>query len=124
MHRLLWILQIVLGVYFIAVGLTHFIVPPGLPAMMSWMYDLSPALHAISGTAEVLGGLGLILPGVTRIQPRLTTFAALGLLMVMLLAAAWHAQRGEYQNIAGNVIMAGLLAFIAYGRMRLRPLAA
>lgn len=124
MHRLLWVLQIVFGVYFVLVGVSHFIVPPGLPAAMSWMYDLSWELHVVSGSAEILGGLGLILPGVTRIQPRLTTFAALGLMVVMLLAVAYHVQRAEYQNIAGNVVMAGAMAFVAYGRSRLRPLIA
>lgn len=124
MHRLLWALQIAFGAYFVLVGVSHFIVPAGLPQPMAWMYDLSPTLHAVSGAAEILGGLGLILPGLTRIQPRLTTFAALGLLAVMLLAAVWHMQRGEYQNIVGNLIMGGVMAFIAYGRLRLRPLTA
>ncbi|MFA7296714.1 MAG: DoxX family protein [Dehalococcoidia bacterium] len=124
MHRLLWALQIAFGTYFVLVGVTHFIVPAGLPEPMAWMYDLSPTLHTVSGAAEILGGLGLILPGLTRIQPRLTSFAALGLLAVMLLASAWHMQRGEYQNIVGNLIMGGVMAFIAYGRLRLRPLTA
>lgn len=66
MNIVLWVLQVLLGVYFLIVGVIHFIVPPGLPAPMSWMYDLSPGLHWFSGTAEILAGLGLILPGLFR----------------------------------------------------------
>jgi len=122
MNILLWILQFVLGIYFIFTGILHFIVPPGLPAPMAWMYELSPTLHYVSGAAEVLGGLGLILPGLTRIQTRLTSLAALGLVLVMLGAAVWHIQRGEYPNIVMNLILAGLAAFVAYGRWKLSPL--
>ena len=122
MNIVLWILQFVLGIYFIFTGILHFIVPPGLPAPMAWMYELSPTLHYVSGAAEVLGGLGLILPGLTRIQTRLTSLAALGLVLVMLGAAVWHIQRGEYPNIVMNLILAGLAAFVAYGRWKLSPL--
>jgi len=123
MNALLWVLQIFLGVYFFITGVIHFILPPGLPAPMSWMYELSPALHAFSGAAEILAGLGLILPGLTRIQTRLTPLAGLGLVILMLGAAVWHVQRGEYLNIAMNLLLAALAGFIAYGRWRLRPLA-
>ncbi len=68
MNILLWILQIILGIYFTLIGVMHFIVPDGLPAPMAWMYDLSPTLHYISGTAEILGGLGLILPSANSNQ--------------------------------------------------------
>ena len=122
MHRLLWVLQVILGVYFVFIGGMHFMLPPGLPAMMAWMYDLSPTLHLVSGTAEILGGLGLILPAVSGIQVRLGPLAALGLMVVMVLAVAWHLQRGEVQNVPGNLLFASLLAFVAYGRLRLRPL--
>ncbi len=123
MHRLLWGLQIFFGVYFVAIGIVHFIVPPGLPAPMQWMYDLSPTLHYISGAAEILGGLGLILPGLTGIQTRLTPLAATGLAAVMVLAVFWHLQRGETQNVVTNIVLAAIIAFVAYGRWKLRPLA-
>jgi uncharacterized membrane protein YphA (DoxX/SURF4 family) len=122
MNILLWVLQILMGVYFIAIGVLHFVIPPGLPAPMSWMYDLSPALHAISGTAEILGGLGLILPGLFKIQTRLTPLAGVGLALVMILAVFYHLPRGEMQNIATNLVTAAVVGFIAYGRWRLKPL--
>ncbi len=123
-NRTLWILQVVFGVYFIAVGVSHFIVPEGLPGPMDWMYDLSDRQHLLSGTAEILGGLGLILPGLLKIQTKLTTFAAAGLILVMLGAAIWHGGRGEPTNIVQNIIIAGFMAWIAYGRAKKTPLAA
>jgi len=122
MNILLWVLQVLMGIYFTFIGAMHFIVPPGLPAQMAWMYELSPGLHAFSGLAEILGGLGLILPGLTKIQTRLTYFAGAGLVLVMLGALVWHLQRGEVSNIIFNVVLALIVGFIAYGRWRLSPL--
>ena len=122
MNILLWVLQILFGIYFTVIGVIHFTLPSGLPAAMGWMYDLSPAPHYVRGPAEILGGLGLILPGLTRIQTRLTPLAAAGLLLVMIGAIIWHAQRGEMQNIGLNMVLLLVAAFIAYGRWKLRPL--
>ncbi len=123
MNRLLWVLQGLLGVYFFFTGIIHFIVPPGLPAPMAWMYELSPGLHYFSGAAEILASLGLILPGLTRIQTRLTPLAALGLALVMVGAAVWHATRsGEVANIFMNIVLMSLAGFVAYGRWKLSPL--
>lgn len=123
MNILLWVLQIFFGLYFLGVGILHFVLPPGLPAAMAWMYELSPTLHAVSGIAEILGGLGLILPAITRIQTRLVIWAAAGLAVTMVAAAIWHIPRGEVMNIALTLFNAAVLVFIAYGRARLAPLA-
>jgi uncharacterized membrane protein YphA (DoxX/SURF4 family) len=122
MNIFLWILQILLAAFFTINGINHFVLPAGLPERMAWMYDLPPALHYISGTAEVLAALGLVLPGLTRFKTRLTTLAALGLVLVMIGAAAWHLPRGEMANSISNLVLAGLAGFIAYGRWRLSPL--
>jgi putative oxidoreductase len=122
LNRSLWGLQIVLGVYFMLVGVVHFVVPGGLPGLLSWMYELPDALHIISGTADILGGLGLILPGLSRIQPGLTVWAAAGLLIVMIPAAFWHLGRGELVNVLINLALVGLLGFLVYGRARRSPL--
>lgn len=119
----LWILQVVLGIYFIAVGILHFVVPEGLPDVMEWMYDLSDTMHVISGTAEILGGIGLILPSLTRIRPELTVWAAVGLMVVMAGAAVYHIGREEWQSLPGNLLTLAVLAFIAYGRWKLEPIA-
>lgn len=122
MNILLWVLQVGLGVFFLFTGIQHFVLPPGLPAQMAWMYDLPTVLHVISGAAEILIALGLILPGLTRIQTQLTPLAAAGLVVVMLGAAVWHFPRAEYLNIVMNLVIAAVAAFVAYARWRLAPL--
>jgi len=121
MGTLLWILQWIFGIYFLVTGVMHFSVPPGLPAAMAWMYDLSAGLHYFSGTAEILGGLGLILPGLTKIKTWLTPLAGAGLVLVMVGAMVYHIQRGEVVNIGMNLILAAVSAFIAYGRWKIKP---
>jgi putative oxidoreductase len=122
MNVLLWVLQIALAIYFFFTGIIHFSPPPGLPQPMAWMYDLSAPLHYISGAAEILAAIGLVLPSVTRIQPRLTPLAAMGLVVVMLLAAVFHLLRGEFPNIIMNLLLAAVAGFVAYGRTRLKPI--
>ena len=123
-NKVLWALQILLGIQFVAVGILHFVVPEGLPATLDWMYDLSDTLHVITGIAEILGGLGLILPAATRIMPELTVLAAAGLVLVMVGAVIYHLGRGEVVNVVGNVILGGLAAYIAYGRWKREPIRA
>jgi uncharacterized membrane protein len=122
MNRALWILQIVFGLYFIAIGVVHFVLPSDLPDQMAWMYELSDSMHIIAGTLEILGGFGLILPSVTRIRPVLTPSAAGGLALLMVAAAIWHAQQGHGSNIPMNMVFAGLMAAVAYGRFRVSPI--
>ena len=110
------------GAIFILAGVTHLVLPDGLPGPMSWMYDLSDPAHTVAGIAEILGGLGLILPGLTKIRPGLTVFAAAGLILVMVGAVAWHLTRGEAQQAVQNLIIAGALTYLAYGRWKLSPL--
>ena len=101
----------------------HFIVPDGLPDPMSWMYEGDDTVHAAAGVAEILGGLGLILPGLTGIRPELAAFAAVGLVIVMKGAIIWHSGRGEAFSIGQNILYTVVLGFIAYGRWKLAPLA-
>ena len=78
-NSVLWVLQVFLGVYFISIGIVHFVLPADLPATMAWMYELNDNAQIFIGIVEMLGGLGLILPSVTRIRPELTVYAAAGL---------------------------------------------
>lgn len=122
LNRFLWMLQWVFGLYFIGVGVLHLTVPDGLPELLSWMYELNDTLHAILGTVEILGGVGLILPALTRVRPDLAVAAALALIGVMAGALVWHIGRDETSNITANILNIAFLGFIAFGRVRLRPL--
>ena len=122
MNKGLWAAQIVGAIFFLYVGVLHFIVPEGLPEPFAWMYDLSDSMHYLTGTAEILGGLGLILPAVSRIQPKLVPLAAGGLALLMVGAVIYHVGREEYSNVGSNVVWILVMAFIAYGRGKVLPI--
>ena len=122
MNVTLWILQGMLAVIFAIAGVTHFLPPEGLPEAMRGVAEMPAGVPYFIGAVEILAVLGLILPGLTGIQPRLTPLASAGLILVMVGAIVWHAQREEFPNIVLNVILALIAAFVAYGRWRLRPL--
>lgn len=122
MHKRLWVAQLVVGLFFVIVGVLHFVVPDGLPARMAWMYDLSGPMHLFTGIVEVLGGLGLILPGLTKVASWLTPLAATGLGLLMAGAIVWHVGRGETPNVVVNLVLIIVLAYIAWGRWRLHLL--
>ena len=76
------------------------------------------------GICELAGVAGLILPSAFRIFPKLTAWAATGLLGIMMLAAPYHIERGEY-GVAGVPVVLGVLAaFVAWGRFRAAPIQA
>lgn len=124
MNIALWIVQILLALVFLGAGFSKAFLPiEDLGAQMAWVLDVSPWLMVrLPGWAEVAGALGLVLPSVTRIQPRLTPVAAAGLALVMLLAAIFHLSRGEFDDIIPNIVLMLLTGFVAYGRWKLAPI--
>jgi hypothetical protein len=88
-----------------------------------WLSAVPQNLIIFIGVCEFLGGVGLILPAITGVKPKLTPFASLGLTLVMILAAIFHVVRGEYNFVLVNVVLGGVAAFIAYGRLFARPIA-
>jgi hypothetical protein len=73
------------------------------------------------GVAEVLGALGLVLPGLLGIRPGLTPLAAAGLVIIMIGATVVTLTGGMVAVALMNVVVALLAAFVAYGRWRLAP---
>lgn len=83
---------------------------------MSWVASVPRPLVTFIGVAELLGGLGLLLPWLTGIATFLTPLAAAGLVLTMLLAAGFHLRRGELQAVPVNLIFLCMAAFVSYGR--------
>ena len=99
MSLALWIVQALLATLFVFSGVMKLVMPVEemtrqMPGMPGWF------LHVI-GVCEMLGGLGLLLPGLFRIRTGLTPLAAAGLVVPLVVGL--------------------LLAFVAWGRWRLAP---
>lgn len=117
MNIVLWIIQVLLAAAFGMAGFTKLSQPlDALSGMMPWVTAMPALVVRFIGAAEVAGALGLILPRATKIQPQLTAYAGVGLALIMLLAALFHASRGELGNIAPPVVLFVLSALVAYGR--------
>src|SRR5713101_5336951 len=75
---------------------------------------ITPGLAAFIGFAEIVGGLGIVLPMATNIAPSLSLWAAVGLSTIMLLAIGFHLRRHE--SAVAPVILLLLAVFVVFGR--------
>jgi len=118
MNIVLWIIQILLTLLFLFAGGTKlFMSEAALKQMAPPNSIVLPIiLLRFIGLCEVLGALGLILPGVTRIRRGLTPLAACGLLIIMI-GAVVITVMGLGVAAAITPLVAGVLcAVVAYGR--------
>ena len=123
MNIALWIVQALLALAFVLAGSMKLFQPIAtLSKSMNWTGELPAWQVRGIGLAELLGGLGLILPGVTHIAPWLTPLAALGLVIAMLSAVIFHLVRRETPRMAPSLILGLLTLVVLYGRFALAPL--
>jgi hypothetical protein len=117
----LWIAQVFLAVFFgLASGAPKFFLPP---EMLGMPIPLPMPFLKFIGAAEVLGALGLLLPGLLHTRPGLTPLAAMGLVLLTLCAAVYQLMAGQPANAVFALVMGLIAAFVAYGRWRLAPFA-
>ena len=117
MNIALWILQVLLAVYFLWHGWLLVAPPAELVELLNAQF--APWFRIFVGVAELLAAVGLILPGLTRILPWLTAWAAAGLMIVTASATGLHLSRGE----TGSAISAAV-TFVAYMRWKVKPILA
>jgi hypothetical protein len=84
MNYALWIVQGLLALIFLFAGGVKLVMPL---AALTEQTPLPGLLVRFIGVAELLGAIGLILPGLLRIRPGLTPLAAMGLVSIMNSAA-------------------------------------
>lgn len=124
LHISLWAVQGMLALFFGFTGVIKVITPYAeLATQMPWVSAVPAFLPLIVGVAEIAGAAGLLFPALLRIKPQLTPFAAVGLVLVMLPATVLHISRGEFEIVPITLILGGLAAFVAWGRMKRVPIA-
>ena len=113
---LLWIIQGLLALVFMFAGVMKFIMPI---EEMTKQVPLPGLFLRFIGVAEVLGAIGLILPGLLRIRPGLTPLAAAGLAIITVGATVVTLMIGGGATALFPLVVALLSAFVAYSRWRL-----
>ena len=116
----LWIVQILLALLFLFSGGTKLVMPieemtKGMPIVLPGWF-----LRFI-GVCEVLGGLGLVVPWLVGIQPRLTPLAAACLVIIMIGATVITIMMGDLATALIPLVVGVLAAWVAYGRSRSVP---
>jgi hypothetical protein len=121
----LWVAAVALALlYAMSVYMKLFMSQAELIQMgLLWVETAPMALVRFIGTVELLGIIGLILPAATRIMPKLTVYAAIGLTAIQALAIPFHMIRGEFAVLPFNLIYLGLAILIIWGRTNKAPIA-
>jgi uncharacterized membrane protein YphA (DoxX/SURF4 family) len=119
MNLTLWVLQVLLAVVFFAHGWLFLSPPPDIAEQMNAL--LPRWFQIFLGVAEVLAGVGLTLPGLTRIMPWLVSWAAVGVMIVTASATVLHVVRGETSSAAITLLLLAMATVVAYMRHRLVP---
>ena len=123
MNIALWIIQILLALLFLFAGGTKLVLPIEVLTSMGSpnQIPLPGLLIRFIGVCEVLGALGLFLPGLLRIRPGLTPLAATGLVVIMIGATALTIAGDGVAAAVVPFIVGVLCGFVAYGRSKVVP---
>lgn len=113
----LWVVQWFLALTFVGTGVWKLATPiDTLARMIPWAGDVSRGFLYFTAAADLAGGLGVLLPSLTRIKPGLTVAAALGCVGLQVSAVVFHFSRGEAANTPFNFLLIALALFVAWGR--------
>lgn len=83
---------------------------------MTGVVDIPVPLMRFIAACEMCGIIGLVVPHLTGIAPILTSLAAIGLGIIMLLAARIHLRLDERRTAGGNLILLLICVLVAFGR--------
>lgn len=110
---LLWTVQGLLACVFLFAGGAKLAMPI---AALTQATKLPGAFMRFIAVAELLGALGLVLPGLLRVKPGLTSLAAAGLLIIMIGATTLTAAIQGIAPAAFPFVVGALLLVIIRGR--------
>lgn len=122
MNILLWVLQGLAALLFGASGVMKVFmfdkISEGVPSFGALPREAWTAL----GILELVCAVGLVVPAALHWKPGLTVVAATVLALESLVFIWVHVQYREIPPIILSAVLGILMAFIAYGRMVLKPI--
>ncbi len=119
----LWGSQILLALVYVPAGFMKLMSPvEQVAAQIPWANDVPEWFLRFIGVVDLAAGVGILLPALIRFMPQLTLAAALGSILLQVLAMGFHGIRGELFVIPFNVLILGLSAFVLWGRSVRAPL--
>lgn len=122
MNILLWVLQVLAALLYGASGTMKVFMFDKISGDVPSFGALPREAWTALGILELVCTVGLIVPGVLRWQPALTVMAATTLAIESLVFIGVHVKYGEMAPIIMSAVLGLLMAFIAYGRMVLKPI--
>jgi hypothetical protein len=119
----LWAVQALLSFTFVGTAVWKMFTPLSeLAQMIPWVGQVPSAFLYFIILVDLSGGLGIVLPTLTRIKPALTWWAALGCAALQMSAIVFHIARGEASNTPFNFLLVVLSIFVYWGRRFKTPL--
>jgi uncharacterized membrane protein YphA (DoxX/SURF4 family) len=122
MNTLLWILQVLAALLYVASGVMKVFMFDKVSADVPSFGALPREAWMALGILELVCAVGLIVPGAFRWQPGLTVVSAIVLALESLVFIWVHMKYRETAPIIMCAVLGLLMAFIAYGRLVLRPI--
>jgi len=113
-NRLIWVLQILLALAFLAHGAMMLFPPAAVAQQLN--AELPRWFQLFIGVAEILAAVGLTLPAITGIEPWLVAWAAGGLMIVMVSATVFHLSRGEFSSAVITFVLLAMATTVARAR--------
>lgn len=123
MNTLLWILQILAALLYAASGFMKVFLFDKISAEVRTFGALPRQVWMALGILEMICSVGLVAPAAFHWRPELTAVAATVLAAESLLFIWVHVQYREIPPIIMCAVLGLLMAFVAYGRIVLKPFA-
>jgi uncharacterized membrane protein len=116
MNITLWIVQGLLAFAFIAFGAMKLFAYEKFKAQSekNGPNGISRGLVIFIGVAELAGGIGIVPPMAANIAPSVSSWAAVGIATIMLLAIRFHLCRHKSASVP--IVLFLLALFVAVGR--------
>jgi len=122
MNNLLWILQVLAALLYGASGVMKVFMFDNVSEQVPSFGALPREAWMALGILELVCTVGLIVPAAFHWRPALTVVAATVLAIESLVFIGVHATYGEITPIILSGVLGLLMAFIAYGRVVLKPI--